>query len=192
MPLTTTARVIPEGRGYYGVTTLLSIPGGTPTGGNAQALVAARIYYFPIYIDTLVTIDRVVIEVTVAAGVGEKCRIAIYDADRNWQPVTQQVASAEIAIDGVAVVSTDIAATVLPAGRYLIALTLEGNATLRSAKNSRTFIGYIATLTANLLPDLVYVAAAYAALPASGTAWDTINATTTSQKHVVFLRVSIP
>lgn len=184
---------IPDGRGYYNTTSLLKIPGvahGIAT--TPFAIPANNIFYYPIYVRTPITVDQVNIEITTAAGAGEKCRIAIYAADKNWQPGALQVASAEIAIDAIAVVATALASTTLQEGRYLIALVLEGGASFRVARYATNLVGYRATLGADTHPKYLAVSFLYAALPDPGTAWDTILFGNDGLYQAVYLQVATP
>ena len=183
---------IPDGRGKMGATYYLSLPGITAYTDSSYPLTLNRINYTPYYVRTPITVDQVVIEVTVAAGAGEKCRIGIYEADINWQPGALVVASAEIAIDAVAVVTTAIAATILQEGRYLIAITCEGSITVRSMITTSPFVGFQPTLGGLPCLNAVYIAAAYAALPDPGTPWITISVSSTPHAHYVWLRVLTP
>lgn len=168
-------RVVAEGRGYYGATSLIGIPGVYPYAMATQALGADTIYYFPFLATTPITINQVIIEITTGAAAGKKCRIAIYDADINWQPVVRKIVSAEIAIDGVAVVTTNVTATILPAGRYLIALILQEAATFRVVIPAFNFLQIVPTFGAGGMVTLVSVAQAYGALPDPGTAWTGVS-----------------
>jgi len=183
---------IPEGRGRYNTTTLLSIPGTDSLSATTLEYVKDRIYYMPILVRTPITIDQFTIEVTTAAAAGEKCRIAIYAADTDWQPGARQVASAEIAIDANAVVDAAITETTLQEGRYLIAITLQGTATLRTMRYINLPFGFMPTFGGTPNPIQIYVAAPYAELPVSGTAWDTVVTSNININHPVLLRVKTP
>lgn len=183
---------IPEGRGYYNTTTLLSLPGAIALTWSAKAYAKNNVYYFPIHVRTPITIDQVTFEVTVAGGAGKKARIAIYAADTNWQPGAQSVASAELAIDAVAVVNGALTDTELREGRYLIALTLEDNTTLRGIWYGGQMLGWSPTLGADADPQRIYVSKTYAALADPGTAWDTIGTSATGLIYPVFLQVKTP
>ncbi len=183
---------IPEGRGLYGGVYLYSIPGGTAWRPGTVALNANRLHYVPIYVRTPITIDQVIIEVTGAAGAGNMGRIAIYEADVNWMPGALVVASAEFAIDAAVVVVTNIVATTLQEGRYLIGLNLEANVTLRSAEYGLPYMGFDPGLSASHNILIVFVAAAYGALPDPGTAWDTVVTGASGIAHPVWLRVLTP
>jgi len=184
--------VVAEGRAKSATTTYLSVPGQTGGYDATQALTKDRIYYFPFYVRTPITIDQVAITVSVAAGASEKCRIAIYEADKNWQPGAQKVASAEIAIDAAAVVTTTLTSTNLQEGRYLIAVNVEGNATFRGQGYAQCHMGLATTLSTTPFIQAAYVAAAYAALPDPGTDWDTIDKGATDMVQLISLRVSTP
>lgn len=170
-----TRNEVPEGRASYNSTDALILPGIASGSGGTQALVKDRLHYIPIKPITPIVIDQITIEVTSAAAGSEKCRIAIYRADINWQPLAQIVATAEIAIDANAVVDTAIADTTLREARYLIGINVEGNVTLRTA-NIAVYptMGYLTTLGATPRVGIVYVSAAYGALPDPGTAWGTV------------------
>lgn len=183
---------VAEGRGYYNTTTLLSLPGARGVSDSTKAINANKVFYAPIIVTTPIVIDQVVLEVTVAAGAGEKARVGIYAADINWQPGALQVASAEIAIDAIAVVTTDITETTLQEGRYLIALTVEGNATFTTMKTTLDVIGYKTTLGGTPCRDSVYVNKAYAALADPGTAWDSVTSSSNPAWHAVWLRIKTP
>lgn len=183
---------IPEGRGVGAGVTYLKIPGDYPTLGTTLALTDDNIWYFPIIVKTPITIDQVVVEITAAAGAGEQALFAIYHADINWQPLALVVASAAFAIDGAAVVSTALAATVLQEGRYLMALILEGDATFRAAWYCHPILGFVPTMGVGFFLQLVYVAQAYGALPDPGTVWNLRGTGANSLSRPCFLRVTVP
>lgn len=186
------SRAIADGRSRYNTTNLLVIPGTVSQMDSTTEILANTIQYYPIRVRTPITIDQVVFEVTTPAAAGEKARIAIYAADTDWQPGALQVASAEIACDAGAVVTTDIAETTLQEGRYLIAIICEGNTSFRTTRYV-SFLGeYKATLGANPLPAAPRVSQAYGALPDPGTAWDTISWLSEPTKYPVFLNVKTP
>lgn len=184
---------VPRGRARHGGNNWLVHPGIMPISQAVYAPAANQIFYMPIIVHTPITIDAVVIEVTIAGAGGTRGRVAIYNADVNWQPTTLVVATAQIPVDGVAVVTTAIAATVLQEGRYLIAYTSDINATLRLVRGSTDCWGVNPVLGVNLWTSLAYVAAAYAALPDPGTVWDTTSlATTPGPYRWVFLNAVTP
>jgi len=186
-------KVKADGRPYYGTTHHLIIPGIITDSSTTQALSLNRCHYYPIFVRTPITIDQVVLEVTTAAAAGKKGRFGIYKADKNWQPTSLVVASAEIALDATAVVTTTLTTTKLEEGRYLMVINCEDTATFRATRYSgMPFTGFIATLGANLFGFLFYAAQAYAALPAAGLAWDTVSASTEGPKYMTFLRVATP
>jgi len=184
---------VAQGRLKIGATIFLSVPGQSGYLDGFQAFTADKIYYVPIYVRTPITIDGVTLEVMAAAGAGEKCRMAIYAADTDWQPTGNKlVASAEIAIDAVAPVSTALADTTLPAGRYLLAMIAEGGVGLRSVIGSGTLMGYRTTV--NTTPFIIgsSVAQAYGALPDPATVADTPIYGGTGVETYLFLEVLTP
>jgi len=184
--------VVAPGRAKSATVTYLSIPGYDGIGStDTVAYIKDRVYYAPLYVRTPITIDQVTIEVTTAAGAGEKARAGIYDADKDWQPGALKVASAEMAIDAVAVVNTSITSTTLQEGRYLAAFNIEGNATFRIARYGLV-IGLYTNITGNLGIKSMYVASAYGALADPGTAWDTVAAGPEGVYQPVYLRVTTP
>lgn len=181
---------IPEGRAKYNATERLMLPGTGCFHAVVHSFTLNRVYYSPIKVDTPITIDQVTIEVTTAGGGGTKCRTGVFSADINWQPDVEQVLSAEIAIDAIAVVDTAITETTLQEGRYLIAYTGEDTATLRTAYYGFTLLGFAPTLGTTPASQYIYVAKAYAAL--DGTAWDTIVHGVGGFRYSVFLGVKTP
>lgn len=183
---------IPDGRGKSATETFLTIPGISAQGQTTQARGSNTIYYYPIYVRTPITIDQIVIEVTGAAGAGEKCRITIYEADKDWQPGVAVIATGEIACDAIAVVTTGIADTILKEGRYLMACIFEGITTLRTLQYPTILHGYAATLGATPFIRYLSVAQAYGALPDPGTAWDTATQADEGPQYFMFVRVKTP
>jgi len=179
------------GRQKYGTTKLLHLPGVVTVGGGAVSHVSATVYYFPLLIATTIVIDAVVCEVTTPAAAGNKGRIGIYNADTDLQPTTLVVDSGEFAIDGAAVMTVAVSAT-LPAGRYLLALHLQANCALRSVRGTAIHQGFNPVLGTNHSCYSITVAKAYAAFSASGTAWDTPAYSSTAMNYPIFLRILTP
>mgnify|MGYP001604259499 CR=1 FL=1 len=183
---------VARGRGKYGATTALSIPGVGGTAQTSLAHAANIVFYFPIIAHTPITIGQVTIEVTTAATAGKKCRFAVYDADINWQPVARKVASAEIAIDAIAVVNTALTSTILQPGRYLEALTLQEAATLRCIYGTEALAGFNPDFSGTPLCYGLTIAKAYAALADPGTAWGVFEGSTSPFRYPCLLQITTP
>lgn len=177
-----------EGRGYYGTTSLIGVPGVRFASVGTLTATYNRIFYISFMVTTPITVNQVIIEVTTPAAAGKKCRIGIYAADKNWQPLARKVASAQIAIDTAAVVTTDVTATVLTPGRYLIAFTGEATAIFRSARGADKYIQLDPVFGASAIVTDIFVAATYAALPDPGTAWDYAECATPPWHYFVLLQ----
>jgi len=182
---------VPRGRVRVGATNYLVVPGAILISQATYAIAANRVNYFPIRVSTPITIDAIVIEVTTAAGAGSKARLGIYNADRNWQPTSLVVDAGEVAVDAIAVVSKAVS-QVLPAGRYLLAITSDAAPTLRMLRGPVDSVGPLNTLGASALTYAVYVAKAYAAFSDPGTAWNTPSNTTAPFYQQIFLSVATP
>lgn len=183
---------IPEGRAASAAVTLLSEPGVVIWGTLAQAYAVDTIYHFPLYVRTPITVDQVTFEITVAGGAGTTCRIGIYAADLNWQPLALKVASAQLAIDAVGVVNGALAATVLQEGRYLIAFHLGANVSCQTARYVSWPCFFNPVFSGSPIVMALTKATAYAALADPGVAWDTIGYGVEGIRRPILLRVSVP
>jgi hypothetical protein len=149
------------------------------------------IFYFPVKVDTPITIDQLVIEVTQVAAAGSKARLGIYKADINWQPTSLVVDAGEVAIDDTAVVAATVNVT-LPEGRYLLAYTANDLAGLRASYAAQILIGFVPTLGEPAVICYITVAKTYAALSDPGIPWDTVEGAEVGPRYPVFVRVATP
>lgn len=174
------------------------VPGGSAVAGWTSS--ANRAQYFPFVVDSSITIDQLIAELTTGVA-ASTFRMAIYNADTDWQPTTliantdTGTIAAAAADQGVkAVTITD---TVLAAGRYLFWLAASsGNHIFRAVQGSPgIFLGYPVALGGGAHFTQIYRTAAqtYAAPPSTGVAWDA--ASTSSQPTFswpCFVRVKTP
>lgn len=182
---------IPWGRGKWNTTRALSIPGTTVYNIGDLSPAENYIYYFPIKVDTPITIDQLVIEIITEAEEGSKARLGIYKADIDWQPTSLVVDAGEVAIDAIAVVAATVNVT-LQEGRYLLAYTSNKEPTLRTVWAAPTLIGFSPTLGEDTMVSFITVSQGYAALADPGIAWDTIEASADGVAYWVFVRVATP
>jgi len=182
---------IPEGRGKGGIWTLPSIPGVEISGVGTSGLTANRLYYYPIYVATPITLDRIAIEVTTAGAAATKARLGIYNANVNWQPTTLVLDAGTVAVDTTGLKAITISQT-LPAGRYLLCLVSNGAPAVRDLKGGNRYIGYRDTITSTPFIASMYVSFTFGPLPATGILWDTIAIGSTPFMNMVFVRILTP
>lgn len=185
---------VAPGRAKYGGNAQLSIPGIQPSSNSTWGSAINRATYFPFLVDASVVIDQLVFEVT--SGVAGNGRVAIYNADKDWQPTTlvsgTDTGNVDVAV--AAVKTTTLGADVtLAAGRYLFWWnTTAGGVALRSVR-SATLLGYGPTLGASPTFTQIYVAQAFGAPPSTGLAWDTVSTgSAQNQDNPIFLRIKTP
>lgn len=183
---------IAEGRPFYAATYSLVIPGVSQIVTATETLTSGNIWYYPFLVKTPITIDQFRFEVTAAAGAGEVARLAIYHADANWQPLALVVASPDMAIDAIAVVTADIADTELQEGRYLIGARMEGNTDYRLVKCIAPFTAGLWALTVNMILRNWFVAEAWGAFADPGTVWDSVSAGNLYRHYCFFFRILTP
>jgi hypothetical protein len=183
---------IPHGR-PKSATTYLTIPGVTPVSVGTNAISNNTAYYERLVVDTEITIDRLVAEVTAAGAGGTKARIQIYRANKDWQPLDLVVESAEFAVDALAVNTLTIADTVLRPGRYLKRLVSSGAPTFRIIRGF-TKSGHIdPAFGGSPFISIWRKALAYAAGESPGTAWDNPSASATpGEAHMIAVRIKTP
>ena len=186
--------VTAEGRAKSATVTYLSVPGVETSTVTAQGITADRLYYMPMCVTSTISLDQLVVEVTIAGAGGTVARLGIYNADTDWQPtslVEDSGLTATVPLDAAAVTEISIGQT-LTAGRYLLAYVGNGGPALRIVKGGSRYAGYLNTLGATPFVEQLYVAFAYAALPDPGTAWDTVVTAATPFRYWIFPRISSP
>lgn len=184
--------LIPEGRAVIsGGATQFSLPGVSLVSYGTAAIAANLVRYLPIRVITPIVIDQLTVEVTSAGAGGTTARLGIYNADLSWQPTTLVVDAGTIAVDANAVVNKAVTQA-LPAGRYLLAINTDGAPTLRSARGYPPGSIIANALGVNGIVNFLRGAQAYAAFPATGTAWTTAGGGTTPFEYFVFPRVLTP
>src|SRR5687768_6714110 len=77
------------------------LPGTEFQSNGTQAVVADQVRYNGFIVDAPITLDRLVCEVT-ATGTATLLRLAIYNADTDWQPTTLVVDGGTVTAAGVA------------------------------------------------------------------------------------------
>lgn len=191
---TTPVIAIAEGRAKISGTAQYSVPGSDFSGITTRALTASRIYYSPWLVTTPITIDQLAIEVTTAGAAGKVARLAIYNADTDWQPASKVVDAGTVVVDPGAVpaVTTASVSVTLAPGRYLSALISDGTPTLRVWRATGRPFGLLAALGATSIITLTFVAGSGNALPDPGTAWTGTVGGGTAMEHVILARVSTP
>ena len=164
----------------------LILPGVEFTGISTFTIAANRIYYAPIRVPVALTVDQIIIEVvTLSAGA---VRLGIYNADIYWQPTTL-VSDAGTVDTGTAGVKAITGLSIpLPAGRYLLAVWSNATPELRMIYGGTRYAGYIDTLGANPVVNLMYVDSTYSTYPSSGTAWNATGNSSTAMRHFAFVR----
>ncbi len=183
---------IPQGRPESATVTYIGIVGAGGGLSGTFGTTAGRIYYFPMKIDTAITIDQLVVEVTAAAGAGNNLRLGIYKADRDWQPTTLVQDYGEIDANSVtvqAITSTQV----LPPGRYVLALATEANTTVRRLYNvAGPFHMVLPTFGATPFGRAMIATAAYAVFAATGVVWTDHAADGQAFNYMVLVRVLTP
>jgi hypothetical protein len=193
MPLYNPA-LVADGRAKISGVAQYSIPGVDVTALATRTLTASRIYYSPWFVSTPITLDQLAIEVTTAGAAGKLARLAIYNADVDWQPTTKVVDAGTVVVDPgavPAVTTASISITLIP-GRYLSALISDGTPALRVFRGSGRPFGLLAALGTNAIMTQAFVAGSGSALPDPGTAWTGSVGGSTPMEHLIVARVSVP
>jgi hypothetical protein len=186
---TPSTSAVAEGRAKVGGTPNYNIPGVDVVSVATKALVANRIYYAPVYVVSQITLDQLAIEVTGLAG--SVARLAIYNADTDWQPTTRVLDAGTVATTSNAVVTASIS-QVLTAGRYLFAIIADSAVTLRTWRGGSRYLGLVPALGASSTVAQLFVAGSGTTLPDPGTAWATASGGTLPLDNMVVCRVSTP
>lgn len=160
-------------------TSYLSIPGVAVVGTATLGITANVVYYYPFTVASrAITLDSLVCEVTVIAVPTSKARMAVYEADADWQPTGLKVQTSEFAVDALAVNTMGSLATVLPPGRYLRSIASNGGPTLRTY-NAAILGGAINTGASPYIYRWSKTRT-YAAFPDPGVVADTVQQTSSS------------
>lgn len=191
--------VVARGRALFGGNKQLSIPGLLhTTDSSTYSTSANRAHYFPMLVDSSITIDQIVLELTTGVAASTS-RIALYNADTDWQPTSLVSGTDSGAFNTAAadqgVKTFSLSDTVLAAGRYLAWINCSANGlSWRSERGSAgpTF-GYPTALGSNPGFTQVFASQTFGAPPSTGLAWDTVS---TGAVHtfswIHWLRVKTP
>lgn len=182
---------VAAGRPIASSLTYHTVPGVNFTGAQgAGTQTANRVVYEPFLARTAITVDQVAILVSTAQATG-KARVAIYNADVNWQPTTLVVEAAELDVSTTGA-KTATLNQALPAGRYVIAFNVNVASLVFTTLNGTSeFAGVRASDFQQA--QFWYGTQIYGAMPGTGTAWTAIaSGNTSGQVRTVLLRVSTP
>lgn len=187
----TVALDLPTGRPLAGGTSYLLIPGVDIVSVGTTALTANQIRYAPIVVETTITIDAALIDIS-AGATGSAGRIGLYTADLTWQPVALVQDFGAILTDTTGV-KTATATITLPPGRYLSALNTDGTPTVRCYRGGSRYSGLIPTLGGSaLVASWRTGTVANGPFSATPTAWTTAGTGGTPFDHLVAFRVTSP
>jgi len=183
------AAAIAEGRFKAGGTTHYSIPGVDMANSVNDSPSVNTVRYLPILVSgAALTIDRIAISVQTAVA-GSFVRVALYNADSDWQPTTLVVDGGALDTSTTGDKAATVSATLAP-GRYLIAMNATvGTPTLRGFRGGFRLIGYHATLSSQSFWSIT-ASQTYGAFPSTGTAWDTIVTGNQGLIYLAYLRIT--
>lgn len=175
------------GRMAYAGNICYCIPGVLATGSGAVALPANTITYEPFFVESEITIDKMAFNVTTTPASNSLVAMGIYLADADWQPTGAPLVANEISVlNGFTGIKSQSVSLTLPRGRYLKALNCSVTFTARSVGGYLPCIGLIPTMPATMVLSGGKVTSAYATLPNTPVAWDTIL---TNNTYFCFLRI---
>lgn len=145
-----------------------------PYMSSTVALNFNSLHALPFYVARNMTIDRLAIQITVAAiTAGKKGRLGIYNNGTNLYPGTLVVDAGEIAIDAIAIVAATINQA-LRKGLYWLAILISEACTVVTHRPVYPILGQLATDFAITNTYARWeVAQAYGVLPATFTAGGT-------------------
>ncbi len=131
------------------------------------AIAAENIYASPFWVARNMSVDRLALQITVAAAAGKFMRLGLYTSTSALLPSTLIVGSDAIAADATGVKTATIDVD-LTRGWYHVAVLSDGTPTIRGAANAIgwTPLGIRATDTAQF-EGCSYGAQAYGAMPAT-------------------------
>jgi hypothetical protein len=195
MGLQTTLGIVPRGRLKASGTAHPGLPGCEWQANSTQAIIANQVRYNGFIVDTPITIDQLVCEIS-ATGTATLLRMAIYAADTDWQPTGAPVVDGGTVSAASAVALSATVSTVLQPGRYLTAINADGTATLRSWRGDGTRGGWgiAPALGAGSQNTIVTATQTFGAFPTPGTAFVSggVVAGNTAPTHVMLVRISAP
>lgn len=181
------------GRAKTAATNFPTIPGVSSIAITVQTHATGITYYERMYVENdAAVLDELWIEVTVLAASG-KARLAVFNADVNWQPTSLVVGPAtELDTNTTGVKKLTGLATSLPRGRYLKAMRFNVAAPeLRVARGSPAIAGTsFGTSLGNNFVSQMRVTEAYGTWAANGTDWDTGGLTGSGELHGIFCVLS--
>jgi hypothetical protein len=154
------------------------VPGVAATTVVNQICSPSTIYYSPFTVSSSITLSAVRALVQTAGTTGGKCRLAIYNADINWQPTSLVSDLGEIAMDTTGAKSITGLSVALPAGNYVARIHGDASATggtftcLRGTPSAGIGLGSAYTQLAYILYKS---AVTYAAAETPGTQWTSVG-----------------
>ena len=170
--------------------TRVGLPGVAWSGTvNTFGVVASTIYYMPFLVDTAVTVDACMCEVTAAAGTVARLGI-LTCSTTDWQPTAVRQDAGTVATTAPAVLTASFTAISLTPNRYLMALVCDGAATFRSIRGGVPMGEVVSSLGANAIARHHSLAAAGTGALSAANDWDTITAGTVNHDYTVFLRIT--
>lgn len=173
-------------------TAFWTVPGVSFVSVGTYATSSNLIRYWPMYVLTDITIDRIGCEVTSAAAASNTLRIAIYNADTDLQPTSLVIDSGTLATDSTGVKEATVSQA-LGAGRYLLAINASASATLRAYRGTSPFAGLLPALGTSPFLRCLFISSTYGAFASTGVAWTGISETsTTPLDYCAFVRASVP
>jgi hypothetical protein len=182
-----------EGRAKSATLTAITMPGVTLVGGSSTFTCSPnRAQYLPRRVQTSITIDQILFEVTTAVA---SCngRVAIYAATNDYQPTGAPLADTGAIDCSTTGIKTTTLATplVLSPGLYLIWENYStGNPVLRAAQVSWSFLGAGPSLGGNIAINQIYAAQTYGAPPTTPLAWDSVAYGAPALDHI-WIRESV-
>lgn len=186
-----TSGSVPQKLGSLAGTDLYGIPGAFPFTRESIPLGANADHFFPWFAWESITVIELAIYVNVAAA--GNARLAIYNADADWQPTTLVVDAGTVSTGTTGKKAvTSLTAALTAGSRYLAAINLSGTGVSLEAWNSPSPIGGIpdnlGAGSNNSVVEVLYNARAHAAFPDPGTVWSAVDAKPGPPWHVIVAR----
>lgn len=177
------------GRFFDGTDSYLCVPGVQFTQATTGPVSANQDEYAPFFVQSPVTVDRLVCEVTTAGAAGATLRMGIYNADGDHRPTTLVVDGGTVATDTTGVKTATVNVTLNP-GRYLTVINSSVAPNLRTLLGGSWFVQ--PTMSSFIFPTMISNARTYAAFPstAAAIAQSGMGSGNSPFKHFVMLRLS--